>query len=186
MGHDSSGSKYITLDTPLCYMTMHENQSLKSQANIPQYDPNVTPVLNIKDITKLLPHRYPFQMVDKIIYLDAKRVTGIKNVTVNEPFFQGHFPGNPIMPGVLQLEALAQTGGVLVLKTVPDPENYLTYFLGIDACRFRKMVVPGDTLLLHCELLADIKRGFAKMHGRIFVDNQLTCEATMLAQISKQ
>jgi len=132
-----------------------------------------------------LPHRYPFLMVDKIIHLDEKSVVGIKNVTMNEPFFQGHFPGHPIMPGVLQIEALAQTGGVLVLSTVPDPENHLTYFLGIDACRFRKMVVPGDTLVLHCELLTDIKRGFSKMAGKIFVEQQLVCETTMLAQISK-
>lgn len=165
---------------------MHKEQHLKNQASVPTYDLNAPAVRDIKQIIHTLPHRYPFQMVDKIIHLDTQSVTGIKNVTINEPFFQGHFPGNPIMPGVLQVEALAQTGGVLVLNTVPDPENYLTYFLGIDACRFRKMVVPGDTLVLHCELLADIKQGFSKMQGRIFVGNQLTCEAIMLAQISKK
>lgn len=165
---------------------MNTEQRSKKPAHVPIYNPTDTPVRNIKQITRMMPHRYPFQLLDKIIYLDAKSVTGIKNVTINEPFFQGHFPDNPIMPGVLQVEALAQTGGVLVLNTVPDPENYLTYFLGIDACRFRKIVVPGDTLMLHCELLADIKRGFAKMQGRVFVNKQCTCEATMLAQIAKK
>ena len=165
---------------------MHQDPPPKNQASVPLYDPSAPAVRDIKQIIRMLPHRYPFQMVDKIIHLDAQSVTGVKNVTINEPFFQGHFPGEPIMPGVLQVEALAQTGGVLVLNTVPDPENYLTYFLAIDECRFRKMVVPGDTLVLHCELLADIKRGFAKMQGQVFVGKNLTCEATMLAQIVKQ
>ena len=165
---------------------MQETQQIKGLMTIPVHDPSAPPVLNIRQITHKLPHRYPFQMVDKITHLDERSVTGVKNVTINEPFFQGHFPGHPIMPGVLQVEALAQTGGILVLNTVPDSENYLTYFLGIDACRFRKMVMPGDTLILHCELLADIKRGFAKMKGRVFVNKRCTCEATMLAQISKQ
>ena len=165
---------------------MHKEQHLKNKASSPPYYAGTSTVRDIRQITHMLPHRYPFQMVDKIIHLDSKSVTGVKNVTINEPFFQGHFPGNPVMPGVLQVEALAQTGGVLVLNTVSDPENYLTYFLGIDQCRFRKMVVPGDTLVLHCELLADIKRGFSKMQGRIFVSEQLACEATMLAQISKR
>ena len=153
---------------------------------VPLYDPTSPPIRDIKQIMRMLPHRYPFQMVDKIIHLDAQSVTGIKNVTINEPFFQGHFPGEPIMPGVLQVEAMAQAGGVLALNTVPDPENYLTYFLAIDECRFRKMVVPGDTLVLHCELLADIKRGIVKMQGGVFVGQALTCEATMMAQIVKQ
>jgi len=165
---------------------MHKEQHLKNKASSPPYHTDTLTVRDIRQITHMLPHRYPFQMVDKIIHLDSKSVTGVKNVTINEPFFQGHFPGNPVMPGVLQVEALAQTGGVLVLNTVSDPENYLTYFLGIDQCRFRKMVVPGDTLVLHCELLADIKRGFSKMQGQVFVDEKLTCEATMLAQISKR
>lgn len=165
---------------------MHQDQRPSDKASAPLYDPSAPAVFDIQQITRILPHRYPFQMVDKIIHLDARSVTGIKQVTINEPFFQGHFPGHPIMPGVLQVEALAQTGGILVLNTVSDPENYWTYFLAIDDCRFRKKVVPGDTLVLHCELLADIKRGFAKMKGRVFVREQLVCEATMLAQIAKQ
>ena len=166
---------------------MHKKeQNLTRHKKVPSYDPSTPAVYNIAHIMRMLPHRYPFQMVDKIIHLDTQSVTGIKNVTINEPFFQGHFPGNPIMPGVLQVEAMAQTGGVLVLNTVPDPENYLTYFLGIDGCRFRKMIVPGDTLVLHCTLLSDIKRGFSKMQGQIFVGEQLACEATMLAQIAKR
>jgi UDP-3-O-[3-hydroxymyristoyl] N-acetylglucosamine deacetylase/3-hydroxyacyl-[acyl-carrier-protein] dehydratase len=153
---------------------------------IPHYDPSIEPVFNIKQITQLLPHRYPFQLVDKIIQLNGRTVTGIKNVTINEPFFQGHFPDNPVMPGVLQIEALVQTGGVLVLNGVPDPENYSTYFLAIEQCRFRKMVLPGDTLVMRCELLADVKRGIAKMKGMGFVGSTLACEAIMTAQIVKR
>ena len=108
---------------------MHQENASKNRKSVPQYDLNAPVVRVIKQIMRMLPHRYPFQMVDKITHLDAQSVTGIKNVTINEPFFQGHFPGKPIMPGVLQVEALAQAGGVLVLNTVPDPENYLTYFL---------------------------------------------------------
>ena len=138
-------------------------------------------------IQQILPHRYPFLLVDKVVDIDGyQSARGIKNVTMNEPHFQGHFPGTPIMPGVLQVEALAQAGGILVLSTVPDPANYLTYFLGIDDCRFRQKVVPGDTLVLHCALLAAIRRGLAKMKGCIFVNEQLVCEATMLAQIAKK
>ncbi len=165
---------------------MQKEQYSKNKASTPKYDLNAPAVVDIRHIMRILPHRYPFQMVDKVIHLDERSVTGVKNVTINEPFFQGHFPSDPIMPGVLQVEALAQTGGVLVLSTVPDPENYLTYFLGIDECRFRKMVVPGDTLILHCELLADIRRGLSKMKGHVFVGEHLACEATMLAQIAKK
>jgi UDP-3-O-[3-hydroxymyristoyl] N-acetylglucosamine deacetylase / 3-hydroxyacyl-[acyl-carrier-protein] dehydratase len=157
-----------------------------AQQTIPDYDPKQPPVLDINQISKMLPHGYPFRLIDKIYHLDDKSVAGIKNVTINEPFFQGHFAGNPVMPGVLQIEAMAQTGGILVLSTVPDPENYWTYFLGIENCRFRKMVLPGDTIVFKCELVAPIKRGIAKMHGQAFVAGNLVCEAVMSASIVRK
>ncbi|MCG8339833.1 MAG: bifunctional UDP-3-O-[3-hydroxymyristoyl] N-acetylglucosamine deacetylase/3-hydroxyacyl-ACP dehydratase [Cytophagales bacterium] len=153
------------------------------KASLPQYDSTSKPLLDINKITKILPHRYPFQLVDKITQLDNNSVTGVKNVSINEPFFQGHFPNNPVMPGVLQVEALAQTGGILVLSTISDPENYWTYLLAIDDCRFRKIVLPGDTLVLKCEFLAPVKRGFSKVKGQAFVGNNLVCEAVMTAKI---
>ena len=153
---------------------------------IPEYDPKMPAVLDINQIAQVLPHAYPFRLVDKIFQLDENAVTGIKNVTINEPFFQGHFPGNPVMPGVLQIEAMAQTGGILLLNTVDNPEDYWTYFVGIDNCRFKKMVVPGDTLILRCELLAPIKRGIAKMKGQGFVAGKLVCEASMSACLVKK
>jgi UDP-3-O-[3-hydroxymyristoyl] N-acetylglucosamine deacetylase/3-hydroxyacyl-[acyl-carrier-protein] dehydratase len=142
--------------------------------------------MDIKKISETLTHRYPLLLIDKIIYLDSESVAGVKNVSMNEPFFQGHFPGNPVMPGVLQIEAMAQIGGILVLNTVPDPENYWTYFLGIENFRFRKMVLPGDTMVIQCDLLAPIKRGIAKMTGRAFVGNTLVCEGTMTASIVRK
>ena len=159
---------------------------LKGKASIPKYDPSQTPVLDINQITAILPHRYPFLLIDKIIHLDETTVTGIKNVTMNEPFFQGHFPDNPVMPAVLQIEAMAQIGGVLVLNTVPDPENYWTYFLGIDNSRFRKMVLPGDTLVIKCELTQPIKRGIAKMTAKAYVGNTLVSEGAMTSRIVKR
>ncbi|NJN41228.1 MAG: bifunctional UDP-3-O-[3-hydroxymyristoyl] N-acetylglucosamine deacetylase/3-hydroxyacyl-ACP dehydratase [Flammeovirgaceae bacterium] len=153
---------------------------------VPRYNPSLPPVLDINQIASILPHRYPFLLIDKIIYLDNESVAGVKNVTMNEPFFQGHFPGNPVMPGVLQIEAMAQIGGILVLNTVPDPENYWTYFLGIEEIRFRKMVLPGDTLVIQCDLVAPIKRGIAKMYGRAYVGNSLVCEGTMTASIVRK
>jgi UDP-3-O-[3-hydroxymyristoyl] N-acetylglucosamine deacetylase/3-hydroxyacyl-[acyl-carrier-protein] dehydratase len=154
--------------------------------NVPVYDPKKEPVMDINKIAATLPHRYPFLLIDKIIHLDETTVTGIKNVTMNEPFFQGHFPGNPIMPGVLQIEAMAQTGGVLVLNTVPDPENYWTYFLGIEKCRFRRKVLPGDTIIFKCELLSPVKRGIAKMQGQAFVAGKVVMEAEMSASIVRK
>jgi len=141
--------------------------------------------LDVKEIIKILPHRYPFLLVDKIIELDEKHVIGIKNVTYNEQFFQGHFPGNSVMPGVLLVEALAQCGGIL---TIPDdPENdYDTYFLKIDNCKFKHKVVPGDTLILKMELLNPVRRGICEMKGTIFVADKIVAEADLVAQIVKK
>jgi UDP-3-O-[3-hydroxymyristoyl] N-acetylglucosamine deacetylase/3-hydroxyacyl-[acyl-carrier-protein] dehydratase len=165
---------------------MKEQEKKALPKGIPNYDPSVQALLDVNQIYKMLPHRYPFCLIDKIFHLDENSVAGIKNVTINEPFFQGHFPGNPVMPGVLQIEAMAQTGGILVLSTVPDPENHWTYFLSIENCRFKKMVLPGDTVIFSCELLAPIKRGIAKMHGRAYVAGNLVCEAVMSAYIVRK
>lgn len=153
---------------------------------VPHYDPSRVPVMDINRIMQFLPHRYPFLMIDKVIHLDSQNVTAVKNITMNEEFFQGHFPGNPVFPGVLQVEGMAQTGGILVMNTVPDPENYWQYFLGIDKCRFRRKVLPGDTIIYRCELQAPIKRGIAKMQGQAFVNGALVMEAEMSASIVRK
>jgi len=157
----------------------------KSKKNVPRYNPNEDTIVDINGIKKILPHRSPFLLVDKIIYRDDKTVVGVKNVTMNEPFFTGHFPDEPIMPGVLQVEAMAQVGGLLVLNTVPDPENYLTFFLWIDKVWFKRKVVPGDTLILRMTLLEPIRRGIAIMFGEGYVGDTLVLEGELMAQIVK-
>lgn len=154
--------------------------------NVPMYDPKQPPICSHERIYELLPHRYPFQMIDKIIYLDDNSVVGVKNVTMNEYYFMGHFPNNPVMPGVMQIEAMAQTGGILVLSSVPDPENYWPYLVGIENCRFRKSVIPGDTVIFKCELQAPIRRGIAKMVGKAYVSGQVVCEAEMTASLVRK
>lgn len=157
----------------------------KKKDTAPKYDLAKTPVYNINDISRMLPHRYPFLLVDKIIDMDNEGITGVKNVTMNEPFFQGHFPGNPVMPGVLQIEAMAQVGGIFALSQVPDPELYSTYFMKIDGVRFKQKVMPGDTLVFQLKLESPIRRGLVNMRGTAYVNGKEVCEATMLAQVVK-
>ncbi|MBR3911841.1 MAG: bifunctional UDP-3-O-[Alistipes sp.] len=148
-----------------------------------KYNPAKNPILDVKDVRKLLPHRYPFLLIDKVFHLDDKSIGAIKNITVNEPQFTGHFPEEPVMPGVLLVEAMAQAGGVIVLKNVENPEQYSTYFLRIDGVRFKRKVVPGDTLQIEAHIIEPIRRGIASIIGKIFVGGQLACEATLMAQI---
>jgi len=154
--------------------------------NIPHFDPNAKPVYDIIQIQKRLPHRPPFLLIDRILELSDHHVVGMKNVTMNEPFFVGHFPGEPLMPGVLLIEAMAQTGGIFVLNFVPDPENYITYFLKIDKVKFRHKVVPGDTVIFLNTLLDPIRRGICHMQGQAFVGNKIVMEAELMAQIQKK
>ncbi len=157
----------------------------KNEKKAPFVDFAAEPLYDVNRVMATLPHRPPFLLVDKITELTEEYVIGVKNVTMNEPFFVGHFPGEPVMPGVLQIEAMAQVGGILVLNTVPDPENYTTYFMKIDNARFKRKVVPGDTLVFKLELITPIRRGLANMFGRGYVGDQVAVEAEMLAQIVK-
>ena len=157
----------------------------KHEVQAPAYDPNETPVMDVNRIRELLPHRYPMQLVDKVIEIGATSIVGVKNVTSNEPFFTGHFPQEPVMPGVLQIEAMAQVGGLLVLNSVEEPERWSTYFLRIDGVKFRQKVVPGDTLIFKVELMGPLRHGIATMHGYVFVGDHIVSEATFTAQIVK-
>ncbi len=158
----------------------------ESRPKAPKIDLSVPPVYEVTEIMKRLPHRPPFLLVDRILELSESHVVGMKAVTMNEPFFVGHFPGAPVMPGVLQVEAMAQVGGILALSTVPDPENYLTFFLKIDGVKFKKKVMPGDVLTFKLELTEPIRRGIVQMHGQAFVGDQLVTEASLMAQITKE
>ena len=157
----------------------------RQEVQAPIYNPNIAPVMDINRIRELLPHRYPFLLVDKIIEVGDNHIVGVKNMTQNEPFFQGHFPQEPVMPGVLQIEAMAQVGGLLVLNVVDEPERYSTYFMKIDNVKFRQKVVPGDTLIFHLQLMNEIRRGVATMKGYAFVGEKMVSEAEFMAQIIK-
>ena len=169
-------------NTRFAKMLQKEMDKQFSKTAPPIYNPNIEPVMDINRIKELLPHRYPFLMVDKIVEIKGKHIIGVKNITTNEPMFTGHFPQEPIFPGVLQIEAMAQVGGLYVLNMFPD-KSFSTYFLKIDGIKFRKKVVPGDTLLIKVELVTPIRRGIASMKGYIFVGSQLVCEGEFMAQI---
>lgn len=160
-------------------------KKVKNTIDVPKYDPAATPVFNYAQIEDTLPHRYPFLLVDKIIELGENHLVGVKNVTFNEQFFSGHFPGNPVMPGVLQIEALAQCGGILCINKMP-PGKYDTYFLKIDNCKFKQMIRPGDTLLLKMEMNGPIRRGICDMHGTVYVAGKIAAEADLVAQLVRR
>ena len=162
---------------------MMRKEIRKHEVQAPKYDPNMTPLMDVAAIRKLLPHRYPMQLVDKVIDIKENYIVAVKNVTSDEPFFQGHFPGEPVMPGVLLIEAMAQTGGILVLHDKEHPETYSTYFLHIDNVKFRQKVVPGDTLIFRVELVAPLRHSIGTMQGYAFIGENCVAEATFTAQV---
>jgi UDP-3-O-[3-hydroxymyristoyl] N-acetylglucosamine deacetylase/3-hydroxyacyl-[acyl-carrier-protein] dehydratase len=166
----------------------HLSSIIKSEKRnlAPQIDWSKPPVMDINQIKNIIPHRPPFLFLDKILEISKDHIIGLKNITINEEFFNGHFPGKPIMPGVLQIEAMAQAGGVLILNSVPDPKNYLTFFAKIDNAKFKTPVVPGDTLIFKCQLLSSFRRGICHMKAQAFVDGKLTSEAELMAKIIKK
>lgn len=164
---------------------LNRQWKLQRKKNVPDYDSSNPPVFDINGIMKLLPHRPPFLLVDKILELSDTHVVGLKAVSMNEPFFAGHFPKEPVMPGVLQIEAMAQTGGILVLANVPDPENYSTYFVKMDNVKFKRKVVPGDTIIFKIELIEPIRRGIVHMQGYGYVGENVVVEAELMAQVAK-
>ena len=167
------------------FARMMRKEIRKHEVQAPYYDPNKEPLMDVNRIRQILPHRYPMQLVDKVIEMKEQSIVAIKNVTSNEPFFQGHFPSEPVMPGVLQIEAMAQAGGLLVLSKVDDPEKYSTYFLKIDNVKFRQKVVPGDTLIFKVEMVSPLRHGIGTMQGYAFIGENCVAEATFTAQIAK-
>ena len=173
-------------NTSIAHTLRKMYQKDRKLGDMPIYDPTIPPIKNIVEIEAMLPHRHPFLLVDKIIEMTDKYIVGVKNVTYDEYFFSGHFPNNPVMPGVLQIEAMAQTGGILVLSTVPDPENWDTYFLKIDNAKFKQKVLPGDTMVFKLELIKPMRRGMAVMKGVAYVGEKIVSEGELTAQIIRR